>query len=131
VNVLLVEDNEDTASALHALFELEGIGCRWARTGSETLQLFASGDHNGAPADVLMLDLSLPDMPGAKLVEQLASMTSVPPIVLYSAASPAELDEAASRIGATAILRKPCDAKDLLHATRRAAAQSASPSNVV
>lgn len=124
MNVFLVEDNEDTASALGALFELEGIGFHCARSGAEALSAFTSGAHAAAPPDVLMLDLFLPDMAGAALVEKLAHVTAVPPIVLHSAASTSEIDEVACAIGAVATLRKPCSARDLVAATRRAAAQS-------
>jgi DNA-binding response OmpR family regulator len=119
MNVFLVEDNEDTAAALGALFELEGIGFRSARSGAEALHAFR--DSLSQPADVLMIDLLLPDMPGARLVQELASGSSLPPIVLHSAASPADLDAAAGTIGAVAVLRKPCNARELVETIRRAA----------
>jgi DNA-binding response OmpR family regulator len=68
-----------------------------------------------------MIDLLLPDMPGSRLVEELASGSSLPPIVLHSAASPADLDAAAGVIGAVAILRKPCNPRELVETVRRAA----------
>jgi DNA-binding response OmpR family regulator len=117
VNVLLVEDNEDTALALGVLFQLEGIGFRSARSGAEALRAFATG----AAPDVLMLDLFLPDMPGAALVAELGRVTSVPPVVLHSAASATEIADAAAAIGAVATLRKPCNARELIATTRRVA----------
>ena len=131
MNVFLVEDNDDTASALGALFELEGIGFRCARSGAEALHAFASGTHADTPPDVLMLDLFLPDMAGATLIAELSRVAAVPPIVLHSAASADELAEVAGAIGAFATLRKPCSARDLVEATRRAATQSESDAPVV
>lgn len=123
MNVLLVEDNEDTASALGLLFELEGIGMRWTRTGEETLHLFSNAGPDGAaPPDVLMLDLTLPDMAGVALVQQLAKISALPPIVLYSASSNAELHRAAGELGAAAVLRKPCDARQIVETALRVAA---------
>jgi DNA-binding response OmpR family regulator len=115
VNVLLVEDNEDTASALALLFELEGIGFRWTRSGAETLGLLSGSTRH---PDVMMLDLTLPDMSGVQLVSQLAGMGSVPPVVLYSAASTDELQRAAQQTGAAAILRKPCDTRSIVQTAR-------------
>jgi DNA-binding response OmpR family regulator len=57
--VLVVEDERDIAFPLVRTLEREGYDVAWVGTGGEVLDVLGRG-----PADVVILDLSLPDMDG-------------------------------------------------------------------
>jgi DNA-binding response OmpR family regulator len=58
-SVLVVEDERDIAFPLVRTLEREGYDVAWVGTGREVLDVLGRG-----PADVVILDLSLPDMDG-------------------------------------------------------------------
>ena len=122
MDVLFVEDDADTGDAMALLFEHAGLEFARARSGFEALSLFRAmgSDRSRRPA-VLLLDLRLPDTRAERLVEQIARTGEVPPVVIYSASSPAELASASSAIGAVASLRKPCAGSLLVRTVRDAA----------
>ncbi len=60
--VLVVEDEEDIAFPLVRTLEREGYEVNWVDTGQRALD-----DLAGIPADVVILDLGLPDMDGLEV----------------------------------------------------------------
>jgi CheY-like chemotaxis protein len=109
--VLIVEDNED-ARDLYAMFlELAGLRTEAVATAEEGLtKAFAE-----AP-DVIIMDLSLPDMDGAKATERLKAdprTRDVPVVVVTGEAVPARLN-AATEAGADAVYTKPLLPHELL-----------------
>ena len=118
MNVLLIEDDEDTALALEMLLGQAGMCVRWARDGREALRMLDS--RSASPADVIVLDLRLPDLTVSQLLGEMRTLGSVPGIVVYSAAPDAVLHEAAERIGAAAAIRKPSDRATLVRAIEAA-----------
>ena len=72
--VLLVEDDDAIAAPLGEGLEREGFAVEHVRTGSAALA--------AAPADVVLLDLGLPDLEGIEVCRQMRSRSPVPIIVL-------------------------------------------------
>ena len=64
--VLVVEDEESYADALSYLLRKEGYDVSLAATGPEALAEF---DRNGA--DIVLLDLMLPGLPGTEVCRQI------------------------------------------------------------
>lgn len=110
--VLLVEDDADSAEAIRLLLRTRGIETEWAATAGEAIALYEADP--GHAADLILLDLALPDMDGVELIARLGPIASLPPIVIHSAASQDALDRAGEAVGAAAVLRKPTDWKKLL-----------------
>lgn len=81
LTVLLVDDDEGLADVVR--LSLERCGCRVlsARDGAEALTVFRRHQEQ---VDVAMVDLRLPDMTGADLVEQLHAISDLIPIVASS-----------------------------------------------
>jgi DNA-binding response OmpR family regulator len=104
--LLLVEDDPDSADALEAFLSLEGYQVRWARNGREALHAVNQPD-DGGPA-VILMDLTLPDIPGTELGLRIRQLSQAP-IVILSARPPDAIRDAASAVGALAVLRKPFD----------------------
>lgn len=65
-HILLVEDNEDLAFGLRATLEFEGHGVDVAPTGAAARERLARGGF-----DVVVLDLTLPDVDGLVLLTEL------------------------------------------------------------
>jgi two-component system, OmpR family, response regulator len=112
MRVLLVEDDADSAEALSLLLEYAGIEVATAGTGAAALGALERVRRRETEApDAIIVDLMLPDMSGATLIERMSFGGALPPVVLHSAAPEHVLREAADRMRAAAILRKPtaCD----------------------
>lgn len=57
--------------------------------------------------DAILLDIMLPDMSGAELIQRLRMFTHVPPVIIHSAATHAITSRAGMATDAVAVLRKP------------------------
>ena len=76
-SVLVVDDEIQIRRFLRTGFELDGFQVHEAETGAEALRTATL-----QPSDLVILDLGLPDMDGADVLERLRSWSSVPLIVL-------------------------------------------------
>ncbi|MDA8344437.1 MAG: response regulator transcription factor [Thermaerobacter sp.] len=74
--VLLVDDDEDVQTVLGRYLEHDGHVVQGARTGQEALDAVALG------TDVVVLDLTLPDLDGLEVLRRLRSRWDVPILVL-------------------------------------------------
>jgi two-component system, OmpR family, KDP operon response regulator KdpE len=81
-SVLVVDDEIQIRRFLRTGFELDGFQVHEAETGAEALRAATL-----KPSDLVILDLGLPDMDGADVLERLRSWSSVPLIVLSVRAS--------------------------------------------
>jgi DNA-binding response OmpR family regulator len=112
LHLLLIEDDADSGDAMSILLRNHGVHVDWVQSGAEALDLYTRDP--GRRADVILLDLMLPDMDGSTLIERLREITSVPPVIVHSASSQANIREAGREVGAVAVLRKPTDWTKLL-----------------
>jgi len=83
--VLVVDDEVQIRRFLRTGFELDGFTVQEAESGTEALRLATL-----KPSDLVILDLGLPDMDGADVLERLRAWSSVPLIVLSVRGSEAE-----------------------------------------
>lgn len=74
LDLLVVEDDPSIGEPLADALTREGFAVRWVRTGAEALAAEA--------ADLVLLDLGLPDLDGREVCRRLRSSSSVPVIVL-------------------------------------------------
>jgi two-component system KDP operon response regulator KdpE len=84
-NVLVVDDEIQIRRFLRASFELEGFSVSEAANGMEAIQ-----SASDSAADLVILDLALPDFDGAEVLHQLRAWSRVPVIVLSVRSSEAE-----------------------------------------
>ena len=75
--VLVVDDEIQIRRFLRTGFELNGFVVHEAGTGAEAIRTATL-----RPIDLVIVDLGLPDMDGAEVVERIRSWSSVPIIVL-------------------------------------------------
>lgn len=111
---LVVDDEPQIRRFLRAGFELEEIRVLEAATGAEAIRIATL-----RPVDLVIVDLGLPDMDGAEIVERLRSWSSVPIIVLSVRSSEAEKVRLLE-LGADDYVVKPFGMAELLARARAA-----------
>src|SRR5688572_6867612 len=106
--VLIVEDEPDLADPLAYLLRREGYDVEIAEDGPAAL---ASFRERGA--DIVLLDLMLPGMPGTEVCRQIRTTSAVPIIMLT--AKDSEVDIVVGlELGADDYVTKPYSARELL-----------------
>jgi DNA-binding response OmpR family regulator len=78
--VLVVEDDASIGRALTGALRAQGLEVLWATTGSDALELAA-----GARADLVLLDLGLPDLDGVEVCRRIRRGDPQVPIVILTA----------------------------------------------
>lgn len=81
--VLVVEDERDIREVLRRYLERAGFSVLTTGAGAEALNLFAS-------ADLVLLDLGLPDIEGTDLLREIKTLGNLPVIVLTARSSTEE-----------------------------------------
>ncbi|GGO05808.1 DNA-binding response regulator [Microbispora rosea subsp. aerata] len=106
--VLVVEDEESFSDALSYMLRKEGFEVAVAATGPEALDVF---DRNGA--DLVLLDLMLPGLPGTEVCRSLRQRSKVPVIMLT--AKDSEIDKVVGlELGADDYVTKPFSSRELV-----------------
>jgi len=106
--ILVVDDEPQILRALKTILTANQFKVTTASTGTEALTLAAA-----QPPDVIILDLSLPDMDGLMVCEELRAWTQVPIIILSVRDSEKEKVKALDK-GADDYLTKPFGIEELL-----------------
>ncbi|WP_456825412.1 response regulator [Cellulomonas sp. P5_E12] len=110
--ILLVEDEESYRDPLTYQLEREGFDVVTAATGPEALEKF---DEFGA--DLVLLDLMLPGLPGTEVCRRLRLISDVPVIMLT--AKDDEIDKVVGlELGADDYVTKPYSSRELLARVR-------------
>jgi two-component system response regulator RegX3 len=106
--VLVVEDEDSYSDALAYMLRKEGYEVAVAQTGPDALSDF---DRNGA--DIVLLDLMLPGLPGTEVCRQLRAVSNVP--VIMVSAKDAEVDKVVGlELGADDYVTKPYSPRELV-----------------
>ena len=106
--VLVVEDEESYSDALSYVLRKEGFEVSLAATGTAALTEF---DRTGA--DIVLLDLMLPGLPGTEVCRALRSRSNVPVIIV--SAKDAEVDKVVGlELGADDYVTKPYSPRELV-----------------
>ena len=106
--ILIVEDEASLHEPLSFLLKREGYDTQVVETGTEALELF---DRDGA--DLVLLDLMLPGIPGTEVCKQIRMTSNVPIIMLT--AKDSEVDIIVGlELGADDYVTKPYSTRELL-----------------
>ncbi len=106
--VLVVEDEESYSDALAYMLRKEGFEVALAGTGPEGLAEFER-----AGADIVLLDLMLPGMPGTEVCRQIRVQSNVP--VIMVTAKDGEVDKVVGlELGADDYVTKPYSPRELV-----------------
>jgi two-component system response regulator RegX3 len=106
--VLVVEDEESFSDALSYMLRKEGFEVAVAATGPDALESF-----DRAGADLVLLDLMLPGLPGTEVCRELRTKSNVPVIMLT--AKDSEVDKVVGlELGADDYVTKPFSSRELV-----------------
>jgi two-component system CheB/CheR fusion protein len=124
LEVLAVDDDEDTTALLRYLLEMNGAKVTTANSGSEALDL-ARAEH----FDVVLSDISMPSMDGFEFVRRLRALPGKEDIrvVALTGFGRKEDVEQAENEGFVAHLTKPFDVEALLQFLSRLSAEDRRP----
>lgn len=104
----MVEDEESFSDALSYMLRKEGFEVSVAATGTDALTEF---DRTGA--DIVLLDLMLPEMSGTEVCRQLRQRSAVP--IIMVTARDSEIDKVVGlEIGADDYVTKPYSPRELV-----------------
>jgi two-component system, OmpR family, response regulator RegX3 len=106
--VLVVEDEESFSDALSYMLRKEGFEVAVCPTGPDAIETF---DRTGA--DLVLLDLMLPGLPGSEVCRSLRERSNVPVIMLT--AKDSEIDKVVGlELGADDYVTKPFSSRELV-----------------
>lgn len=103
--ILLAEDNRNLAQLLAGFLQKTGHEVSLAESGADTLRQLA-----GAPYDLLILDLGLPEINGVELLQKLRKsprMSGLPVIIITGIYKGEKYAQAALKLGVHHYLEKP------------------------
>jgi two-component system response regulator RegX3 len=119
--VLVVEDEESYSEALSYMLRKEGFEVAIAENGDDALREF---DRFGA--DIVLLDLMLPGIPGTEVCRQIRATSTVP--VIMVSAKDDEVDKVVGlELGADDYVTKPYSPRELVARIRAVLRRGAEP----
>jgi PAS domain S-box-containing protein len=113
--ILVVDDSSETTDMLSKLLEMDGAEVHTARGGMEALAIAEESDF-----DLVISDISMPEMDGYQLLQQLRRlprMANIPALALTGFGRISDIDRA-HREGFTKHFTKPLDIDKLLGSVR-------------
>jgi DNA-binding NtrC family response regulator len=113
--ILLIEDDDSVASALHDLLKDEGFTVQMATDSAEGLVTAQAGSY-----DVVVTDLQMPGLSGLEIIEQLQTVKPHLPVILITAYHTTEVAIRAIKLGAYDYVLKPIDPPEFLRILKRA-----------
>ncbi len=109
--ILLVDDDAEICQFMETLLGLEGFETRVATTAAEALTALPG-------AEVVLLDIAMPDVDGLELCRRMRGTGFTGPILVVSARPGPDLPHKATDAGANGFVRKPFDNAELVSRLR-------------
>jgi two-component system response regulator HydG len=113
--ILVVDDEQETCELLAMVLEREGYRVTTSTSAHGALELVGTSDF-----DLVLTDLSMPEMGGLELCERVLGTRPTVPVIVISGQGSLEAAIGAIRVGAYDFITKPIDPKLLLLAVARA-----------
>jgi FixJ family two-component response regulator len=115
--IAIVEDDASMLRSIQRLLAIEGVSVEAYESAEAFLDRRSTNQ-----VDCLVLDIQLPKMSGLELRQQLTTMGSDIPVIFITAIEDKSVENAATRLGCVAYLRKPFPPEMLIAAVRDALA---------
>jgi DNA-binding NtrC family response regulator len=114
--VLVVDDDPTQRRLIRAVLEREGFGVAQAEDGEEALARMSAG----GPADVVILDLSLPGMSGMETLKEMRARGVSTPVIVLTVTGGVEVVVKAMQAGAQDFFIKPASPERIIVSIRNA-----------
>ena len=101
--ILLVDDEEIILDTYSSLLSEKGYSVVTTNSGRKALKIFSQ-----QPIDLIVTDLAMMDEDGLTLLEEIKACSSNTPVIILTGTSSRVIKEFASKLGAYAIIEKPC-----------------------
>jgi CheY-like chemotaxis protein len=111
--ILVAEDDEDTRSLIRRVLENQGYAVTTAPDGVEALARLATESF-----DLILSDVSMPNLDGLKLMELKAQKRIMTPVIFFTAEADGEAR--ALSLGAEDYIKKPVSKDVIIARVRRA-----------
>ena len=121
-NVLVVDDQDDFRIPLVKRLHKRNFTVRGAQGGRTALKMMAED-----PADVVLLDLRMPDMDGLRALQTLKQRHPATQVVVLTGQASLESAQTAQRLGALDYLMKPGNLDEILSKINEVALTDARP----
>ncbi|WP_295855962.1 response regulator [uncultured Xylophilus sp.] len=108
LNILIVDDNREAAELFQELLDMQGYAVRCAYTAQQAL-----ASATAQPANVYLVDLTLPDMHGTELARQLRTLSGSGPRPMVIAVTGLASDGSDDMAVFDHFLQKPVDFEKL------------------
>ena len=108
--ILVVDDDPTQRRLIQAVLEREGFNVAHADSGPAALAHLASG----APADLVLLDLVMPDMTGQEALAEMRQRGFAQPVIVVTATGGIDTVVAAMRAGANDFFVKPASPERII-----------------
>ena len=113
MRLLLLEDDESVGAAAKAAISQQGVVCDWVKTASELRAAVVGHSY-----DCILLDLTLPDGDGAKLLAAMRQRGDETPVIVVTAQSQGDVSVQLLDHGADDYVVKPYNIPNLVARVR-------------
>ncbi|PXA88741.1 sigma-54-dependent Fis family transcriptional regulator [Caulobacter sp. D4A] len=114
--VLVVDDDPTQRRLIQAVLEREGFAVSHAESGDAAMAHLAAG----APADVILLDLVMPGLPGQEALKEMRARGYAQPVIVLTASGGVDTVVKAMQAGATDFFIKPASPERITVSIRNA-----------
>ncbi|HEY0302597.1 MAG TPA: response regulator [Rhizomicrobium sp.] len=113
LRLLLVDDSAAILDSMRLVLELDGHTVETAGGGKDGIEAFRAADRRGAPFDIVITDLGMPDVNGNDVARAVKAQSPATPVIMLTGwgrrfdtekGAPAEVDR---------VLGKPPEIEDL------------------
>jgi CheY-like chemotaxis protein len=116
--VLVADDDGDMLELISRSLRRQGFEVEVAHGGRQLLERLTE-PTDGSPPDLLISDVQMPGVSGLDVLGWMRSRGWRVPVILVTAYPHAALDEQADALGATSVMAKPFELKDLADLVRQ------------
>ncbi|HOX36967.1 MAG TPA: sigma-54 dependent transcriptional regulator [Candidatus Brocadiia bacterium] len=107
-NILIVEDDPDSAVAMAEALERDGHSCATTPSGREAIEKASGGEY-----EVVITDLRLPDIDGMQVLQQIRDASPETELIMVTAYGRHNTAVEAMQRGASAYISKPVNTDEL------------------
>ncbi|MDO8614104.1 MAG: response regulator [Dehalococcoidia bacterium] len=102
--ILIVDDDPEVCMATRDFLSIKGYEVAVAEGGREALRLL-----DASPADVVLLDVAMPDMDGMETLKRIVATYPAMPVIMVTANADIEITSKVLQLGAADYVPKPFD----------------------